>query len=177
MGAFVNSDEDKGKIGNADSKKEEIGVLVEEMEIGKGGKKGRSEGESSGGGDGMSTTSNEVAVEAIGWGRWYSLKELETATRGFAEENVIGEGGYGVVYRGVLQDGSVVAVKNLLNNKYVKFLIDTSWSLFVMHGKIPGCVSYCFKLPLIQFVSTLFQVLYVSLEIIIKVNLMRNHGL
>lgn len=60
-----------------------------------------------------------VTVEAqnIGWGRWYSLRELEMATNGFVEENVIGEGGYGVVYRGVLPDGSVVAVKNLLNNK------------------------------------------------------------
>lgn len=46
------------------------------------------------------------------------MKELEIATGGFSEENVIGEGGYGIVYRGVLDDGSVVAVKNLLNNKY-----------------------------------------------------------
>lgn len=59
----------------------------------------------------------------IGWGRWYTLNEVELATRGFAERNVIGEGGYGVVYRGVLQDGSVVAVKNLHNNKYVKIKI------------------------------------------------------
>lgn len=68
---------------------------------------------------------DSVSVESpsptpnIGWGRWYSLTELENATNGFAEGNVIGEGGYGIVYRGVLQDGSVVAVKNLLNNKYV----------------------------------------------------------
>lgn len=62
-----------------------------------------------------------VSVEDpdIGWGRWYSIREVEIATRGFAQGNVIGEGGYGVVYRGLLQDGSVVAVKNLLNNKYV----------------------------------------------------------
>lgn len=53
----------------------------------------------------------------VGWGRWYSLKELEVATNGFSVGNVIGEGGYGIVYRGVLLDGSVVAVKNLLNNK------------------------------------------------------------
>ncbi|KAL2334661.1 hypothetical protein Fmac_015874 [Flemingia macrophylla] len=33
------------------------------------------------------------------------------------EENVISERGYGVVYRGLLHDGSLVAVKNLLNNK------------------------------------------------------------
>jgi hypothetical protein len=69
--------------------------------------------------------SSSVSVESpppsanIGWGRWYSLKELENVTDGFAEGNVIGEGGYGIVYRGILQDGSIVAVKNLLNNKYV----------------------------------------------------------
>lgn len=63
--------------------------------------------------------SPSVESPNIGWGRWYSLRELETATQGFAEGNVIGEGGYGIVYRGNLLDGSVVAVKNLLNNKYI----------------------------------------------------------
>lgn len=53
----------------------------------------------------------------FGWGRWYSLRELQLATNQFSTENVIGEGGYGVVYRGVLHDGSVVAIKKLLNNK------------------------------------------------------------
>ncbi|KAE8781099.1 putative serine/threonine-protein kinase [Hordeum vulgare] len=44
------------------------------------------------------------------------LKELEAATEMFADENVIGEGGYGIVYHGVLEDGTQVGVKNLLNN-------------------------------------------------------------
>lgn len=39
------------------------------------------------------------------------------STNGFAPENVIGEGGYGIVYRGLLQDNTLVAVKNLLNNR------------------------------------------------------------
>ncbi|KAK7274326.1 hypothetical protein RIF29_15409 [Crotalaria pallida] len=56
-------------------------------------------------------------VSHLGWGRWYTLRELEAATEGLCEENVIGEGGYGIVYRGVLPDGTKVAVKNLLNNK------------------------------------------------------------
>lgn len=55
--------------------------------------------------------------EEMGWGRWYSVEELEMATDGFCENSVIGKGGYGIVYRGVLPDFSVVAVKNLLDNK------------------------------------------------------------
>lgn len=58
-------------------------------------------------------------VSHLGWGHWYTLRELETSTNGFADENVIGEGGYGIVYRGVLEDNTKVAIKNLLNNRYV----------------------------------------------------------
>lgn len=57
----------------------------------------------------------------MGWGHWYTLRELEEATNGLADENVIGSGGYGIVYHGILQDGSQIAVKNLLNNKYWSF--------------------------------------------------------
>jgi hypothetical protein len=57
-------------------------------------------------------------VSHLGWGHWYTLKELETATGMFSDENVIGEGGYGIVYHGVLENGTQVAVKNLLNNRY-----------------------------------------------------------
>jgi hypothetical protein len=60
-------------------------------------------------------------VSHLGWGRWYTLRELEDATGGLCPENVLGEGGYGIVYHGVLTDGTKVAVKNLLNNKYVFF--------------------------------------------------------
>ncbi|KAE8821239.1 putative serine/threonine-protein kinase [Hordeum vulgare] len=55
-------------------------------------------------------------VSRLGWGQWYTLKELEAATKMFADENVIGEGGYGIVYHGVLEHGTQVGVKNLLNN-------------------------------------------------------------
>jgi len=55
----------------------------------------------------------------LGWGQRYTLHELETATHGFAEDTLLGEGGYGIVYRGELPNGTLVAVKNLLNNKLV----------------------------------------------------------
>jgi hypothetical protein len=52
----------------------------------------------------------------LGWGHWFTLRDLEHATNRFSKENVIGEGGYGVVYRGRLINGTDVAVKKLLNN-------------------------------------------------------------
>jgi serine/threonine protein kinase len=52
----------------------------------------------------------------LGWGHWFTLRDLELATNRFAKENIIGEGGYGVVYRGQLVNGAPVAVKKLLNN-------------------------------------------------------------
>jgi len=52
----------------------------------------------------------------LGWGHWFTLRDLELATNRFSKDNVIGEGGYGVVYRGQLINGTPVAVKKILNN-------------------------------------------------------------
>lgn len=35
-------------------------------------------------------------VSHLGWGHWYTLRELEDSTNGFAHENVIGQGGMGL---------------------------------------------------------------------------------
>ncbi|PWA53263.1 inactive protein kinase [Artemisia annua] len=43
--------------------------------------------------------------------RRFVHEEIEKATDGFSESNFLAEGGYGQVYRGVLSDGQVVAVK------------------------------------------------------------------
>ncbi|XP_044489588.1 putative serine/threonine-protein kinase [Mangifera indica] len=43
----------------------------------------------------------------------FSFNELKTACDGFSSSNKIGEGGFGSVYKGWLQDGTVVAVKVL----------------------------------------------------------------
>lgn len=101
VGKYLNCDESMRKIEN------EVVVVAEATSK-----------EASGGFDDMSVASSgDVGSEVMGWGRWYGLKDLEIATRGFSDENVIGEGGYGIVYRADFPDGSVAAVKNLLNNK------------------------------------------------------------
>ncbi|XP_057797648.1 probable LRR receptor-like serine/threonine-protein kinase RFK1 isoform X2 [Salvia miltiorrhiza] len=43
----------------------------------------------------------------------FSLKRIRAATNNFDEANKIGEGGFGPVYKGLLQDGTVIAVKQL----------------------------------------------------------------
>ncbi|XP_028755433.1 probable LRR receptor-like serine/threonine-protein kinase At1g53430 [Neltuma alba] len=44
---------------------------------------------------------------------YFSLKQIKDATNNFALENKIGEGGFGPVYKGILSNGVVIAVKQL----------------------------------------------------------------
>ncbi|KAG2712556.1 hypothetical protein I3843_04G123400 [Carya illinoinensis] len=41
----------------------------------------------------------------------FTFKQLHSATAGFSKSNVVGHGGFGLVYRGVLNDGRKVAIK------------------------------------------------------------------
>ncbi|KAL5171697.1 putative serine/threonine-protein kinase [Glycine soja] len=85
-------------------------------------------------------------VSHLGWGRWYTLRELESATNGLCEENVIGEGGYGIVYCGLLPDGTKVAVKNLLNNKGQaerEFKVEVEAIGRVRHKNLVRLLGYC----------------------------------
>jgi hypothetical protein len=43
----------------------------------------------------------------------FTYRELERATDGFSEANVVGRGAYGEVFRGRLADGTTAAIKRL----------------------------------------------------------------
>ncbi|KAK4424389.1 putative receptor-like protein kinase [Sesamum alatum] len=47
---------------------------------------------------------------------WYKIQELEKATDNFSPKNFIGRGGFGMVYKGMLSDGTVVAVKKIIES-------------------------------------------------------------
>ncbi|CAI8609159.1 unnamed protein product [Vicia faba] len=46
-------------------------------------------------------------------GGTFSYEELASATKGFANENIIGQGGFGYVHKGILPNGKEIAVKSL----------------------------------------------------------------
>ncbi|KAK2386460.1 cysteine-rich receptor protein kinase [Trifolium repens] len=50
----------------------------------------------------------------------YKYSDLKAATKNFSDENKLGEGGFGDVYKGTLKNGNVVAVKKLVLGKSSK---------------------------------------------------------
>ncbi|XP_042419291.1 probable receptor-like protein kinase At2g42960 isoform X1 [Zingiber officinale] len=82
----------------------------------------------------------------LGWGHWFTLRDLEVATNRFSKENVLGEGGYGVVYRGQLINGTPVAVKKLLNNlgqAEKEFRVEVEAIGHVRHKNLVRLLGYC----------------------------------
>ncbi|PKI55512.1 hypothetical protein CRG98_024124 [Punica granatum] len=68
--------------------------------------------------------------------RKFSHEEIETATNGFAFENFLAEGGCSSVYRGVLHDGQVIAVKQ------PKFLSAQTASEFCSEVEVLSCAQH-----------------------------------
>uniref|UniRef100_A0A804K762 non-specific serine/threonine protein kinase n=1 Tax=Musa acuminata subsp. malaccensis TaxID=214687 RepID=A0A804K762_MUSAM len=108
---------------------EESPVMLQRIhvETGKEHRSGGGGGSSHGSGESRSADQAPASVPEVshlGWGHWYTMRELEVATGMFSDENVVGEGGYGIVYHGVLEDDTQIAVKNLLNNSLSQWKLE-----------------------------------------------------
>ncbi|KAM3350103.1 hypothetical protein ACQJBY_022726 [Aegilops geniculata] len=82
----------------------------------------------------------------LGWGHWFTLRDLEFATNRFSKENVLGEGGYGVVYRGRLVNGTEVAIKKIFNNMgqaEKEFRVEVEAIGHVRHKNLVRLLGYC----------------------------------
>ena len=49
---------------------------------------------------------------------WFKIQDLEKATHNFSQNNFIGRGGFGFVYKGTLSDGTVVAIKRVIESDF-----------------------------------------------------------
>ncbi|CAH8383176.1 unnamed protein product [Eruca vesicaria subsp. sativa] len=77
----------------------------------------------------------------------FSFRELATATNNFRLENLIGEGGFGRVYKGKLdKTGQVVAVKQLDRNGLQgqkEFLVEVLMLSLLHHSNLVNLIGYC----------------------------------
>ncbi|KAK8606663.1 hypothetical protein V6N13_052430 [Hibiscus sabdariffa] len=77
---------------------------------------------------------------------WFTYKELIQATSGFSEHNLLGEGGFGCVYKGILIDGREVAVKQLKiggGQGEREFRAEVEIISRVHHRHLVSLVGYC----------------------------------
>ncbi|KAG7958991.1 hypothetical protein I3843_10G048900 [Carya illinoinensis] len=79
------------------------------------------------------------------WPHKIAYQEIEAATNGFAEENVIGIGGNGKVYKGVLVGGAGIAVKCISheNDGMREFLAEISSLGRLKHRSLVGLRGWC----------------------------------
>ena len=76
----------------------------------------------------------------------FSYQELAEITQGFARHNVLGEGGFGCVYKGTLHDGKAVAVKQLKAGSGQgdrEFTAEVEIISRVHHRHLVSLVGYC----------------------------------
>ncbi|THG17560.1 hypothetical protein TEA_004948 [Camellia sinensis var. sinensis] len=78
--------------------------------------------------------------------RMISYLELRRATDDFCEANLLGVGSYGSVYRGILSDGTIVAVKVLnlqLEGAFRSFEVECKVLRTTRHRKLVGVITAC----------------------------------
>ncbi|KAG8067023.1 hypothetical protein GUJ93_ZPchr0005g14592 [Zizania palustris] len=79
-------------------------------------------------------------------GKAFTFRELATATKNFRSDCLLGEGGFGMVYKGKLDNGQLVAVKQLDLNGFQgnqEFLVEVMMLSLLHHPNLVRLVGFC----------------------------------
>jgi serine/threonine protein kinase len=78
--------------------------------------------------------------------RFFSYEEMHNITNGFSSQNLLGEGGFGSVYKGCLAEGREVAIKKLKDGSGQgerEFQAEVEIISRVHHRHLVSLVGYC----------------------------------
>ncbi|XP_021910672.1 probable LRR receptor-like serine/threonine-protein kinase At5g45780 isoform X3 [Carica papaya] len=82
----------------------------------------------------------------IGHLKRFSFRELLAATGNFSSRNIVGQGGYGIVYKGFLPNRTTVAVKRLKDPNYtgeVQFQTEVEMIGLALHRNLLRLYGFC----------------------------------
>ncbi|XP_044321152.1 lysM domain receptor-like kinase 10 [Triticum aestivum] len=77
-----------------------------------------------------------------------SLQYLKEITNNFTDERILGHGGFGVVYKGVLQNGEIIAVKKIASSFMLgqkQFENEVYHLMMLKHPNIVRFIGYCYE--------------------------------
>ncbi|XP_042428243.1 leucine-rich repeat receptor protein kinase HPCA1-like [Zingiber officinale] len=80
--------------------------------------------------------------------RWFPFDEIKKITNNFSEANAIGSGGYGKVYRAILADGQIIAIKRAQQGSMQgahEFKTEIELLSRVHHKNLVDLVGFCFE--------------------------------
>lgn len=79
--------------------------------------------------------------------RRFQFRELQIATNNFSSKNILGKGGFGNVYKGILSDGTVVAVKRLKDGNAsrgeIQFQTEVEMISLAVHRHLLRLYGFC----------------------------------